>query len=146
MIFEVMKLLWPFMKEYFLGKEVSIGQTVKKREWRKLFMLFLMTFSVIANLFLFPKSIMLSDEIVKLQHEVRRLKDEVPPDPDPNHPQGHAVDAVPPPEPPAQPTQSASEAVSGPPLPNTPELPASVAYRERLKSIMTRAQQLDHER
>jgi hypothetical protein len=141
MIFEVMKLLWPFLKEFFLGKEGSIGQTVKKREWKKLGMLFLMTFSVIANLFLFPKSIMLSDQVMKLQHEVKRLKDELPPAPDPDHPDNTSRDvAAPPPEPPAQPTQTASETVAGPPPFK------GAAYQERLNSIMTRAQQLDHGR
>lgn len=141
MIFEVMKLLWPFLKEFFLGKEGSIGQTVKKREWKKLFMLFLMTFSVIANLFLFPKSIMLSDEVMKLQHEIKRLKDAIPPDPTPDHPDDTKDVAAPPPLPPPPPTQPASEVVTGPPPINK-----GAAYQDRLNSIMTRAQQLDHGR
>lgn len=144
MIFEVMKLLWPFLKEFFLGKEGTIGNTVQKREWKKLFMLFLMTFSVVANLFLFPKSIMLSEEVLKLQREVRHLKDRVPPPPDPDHPDNQGANVVTPaPAPPERPAQSASEVVTGPP---PPEQPGRSGYRDRLNSILTRAQQLDHER
>jgi hypothetical protein len=68
------------------------------------------------------------------------LKADAPPAPDPEHPVNQPLDAAPPPTPPAPPTPAASEVMTGPPLPN------SGAYRDRLSSIMTRAQQLDHER
>lgn len=140
MIFEVMKLLWPFLKEFFLGKGGTIGQTVKRREWKKLGMLFLVTFSLIVNFFLLPKSVILSDEVMKLQHEIKKLKTETPQQPDPSQPEQHTDEVVPAPKPPDQPQASASEAVTGPPPSESDD------YRRRLDTIMSRAQQLDRPR
>lgn len=69
-----MRLLWPFFKEFFLGEGTSVSEAVKKREWRRLVALYLMALSVAANLYLIPRSIKLSTELLNLQKELKEAK------------------------------------------------------------------------
>lgn len=108
MISEVMKLLWPFLKELILGKDVTIGQTVKKREWKRLFMLALVCGSLVGNLYLLPKAILLSSEVVRLKRKAKEAVTQPPPAPPEEE---HKV----------SPSQSATEPHSAPSAP--PEQP-----------------------
>lgn len=72
---DIFKIIWPFLRELVLGKDVTIGQTVEKKQWSKLLLLFLFTGSILVNVYFVPKSVKLSAQILKLQKKIKALEE-----------------------------------------------------------------------
>ena len=87
MVLEVLKLFWPFIREICLGSEVTIGQTVQKKQWKRLVLLVVITCSLLLNVYLVPRTIELSTRIINLQKKVKTLEvPSVPDKPEPSTP------------------------------------------------------------
>lgn len=71
MVFEILRLLWPFLKEFFLGKENTLGAAVKQREYKRVVVLLGVMLSITLNLYLVPKVVILADEVHKLKQDKR---------------------------------------------------------------------------
>lgn len=140
MILEILRLLWPFLKEFFLGKETSLGGAVRKREYKRVLALLLVTCSIAVNLYLIPKLIILSDDLMHLRREKVALTEEnqrcVPPK---TITGPVAVDVIQKPDPtPAPPEQPSAP----PPTPASTPSVADDHYQRRYTNLLNRMSEL----
>lgn len=128
MIVELLKLVWPYLREFFLGKEQGVKEAIKGKQWKKLAMLIAFTISLGFNLYTVPLVYRLTSDVYHQRLQIQSLKRLKNPEynPQDEHPKNQlASDALAVSTTPAPPPEPA-------PLPQTNEIhvPASLPPRE----------------